>query len=232
MKRILVSCFVLVLLLSGCHAPKPRILARDIVYGVTDNNILCIPEREQSVPYYCFDSDYGVLCVRKEYVRTNVMFNDISFGGSYYSNSNLDLWLDKAVFDSFDSSVENYVETVEIKIRSKDLTDIETIERQVFVLSLSELGIEDNRTVNLGHKIEGVRDFDLAGEQWLRDAFDSDIDRAWCYSESGYGPEYTYEGLCVRPCFVINKETEVEWDSSISGYVIKQQPDKTAAVYF
>lgn len=232
MKRILVSCFVLILLLSGCHVPEPRILAQDIVYGVTENNVLYIPEREESVPYYCFDSDYGVLCVRKDYVRTNVMFNDISFGGSYYLNSNLDLWLDKAVFDSFDSNVKNYVENVEIKIRSKDFFDVETIERQVFVLSLSELGIEDNRTVNLGRKIDGVRDFDLAGEQWLRDAFDSDINRAWCYSESGYGPEYTYEGLCVRPCFVINKETEVEWDSSVSGYVIKQQPDKTAAVCF
>ncbi|MBD5584310.1 MAG: hypothetical protein HDQ88_04455 [Clostridia bacterium] len=223
MKRLL-SMLLVLTLLSGCSSLRDsagRIKLRYLAYGGSRNNVLYIEERGEPVPYLCFDSDYdGVLLVRKDYMDQDVMFNDIGSGGSYYPDSNLDMWLEQFVLESFPQSVENLVENVEIDVVDEDLDSVESIRRKVFVLSFSELGLHDDRSLDLGGSIEGIRDFDLVGDEWLRDSYLDDSGLAWRYSMESYGPREVHEGLKVRPCLVLPGDLDVDYLEGSDGYVL------------
>lgn len=188
------------------------------------NNIVYINESREYVPFIVACTDYyedNVLLLRKDVLKETM---SISNYYSYYGESEIDEYLNSEYLDLFDDSVSSKICEVSVIITNKEALGVSggsTVEitRKVFLLSCTELGIDDS--VNMGKEGKALSYFaDVDNRIANRDGIPITW---WLRSPDTYRNSCTYyiggNGVIgstnsstkngIRPAFCISKSTEI-----------------------
>lgn len=139
--------------LIGCSQKERVVVIGDIAYdAMSEETCVYINENGVYVPFVVLSSQYtegNSLLLRKEILADMHRVNDYS---SYYENSEIDVFLNTEYYSQLDD-IASYISCTDISIIDdgaigRSGSDIKIIERNVFLLSLSEVGIDTS--VNSG----------------------------------------------------------------------------------
>lgn len=158
-KKISFSIFLLFLFpLFSCSF---RAESQTIAKITANTNVVYVLENDHYVPFLIADSDYkgNVLLLRKNLLPQSRAMNSYI---AYYPESEIDLFLTEEYLPQL-SNVN--IVPIEIEVTSEEAlglcgTEILTIQRQVFLLSLSEIGITSSTAAQEGSVIDLFRNED------------------------------------------------------------------------
>lgn len=233
---IIITCFIICLLglLVKCNKSHSLSTISDIAYK-KEENCVYILENNCFVPFIVVTSNYNgkyTLLLRKNVLPQSMSISDYN---SYYENSSIDKYLNSDYIDSIDDSISLLIQDVSVSIARKDTlgsSGIETSEiiRKVFLLSCTELGIDDS--VNMGKEGRALPYFetvnnriaysnDKATTWWLRSAntyYDSCtyyignngvIGSTNAFTENGVRPAFCVDNnaaICIKNDIIENTE--------------------------
>lgn len=163
MKRGLrAGLLILFFFLVGCTSERTPETIGDIAYGsrYSGENIVYVEENDVFVPFLVVDGDFGgnTLLLRQDILPHHRRISNYS---SYYENSEIDTFLNTEYLTYISLPMTEVVLT-EIAITTDDSigysgSEIKTIQRKVFLLSLNEIGISD--LMNAGPEGETIEYF-------------------------------------------------------------------------
>ena len=240
MRKKFVSGFILslflVFLLTGCifkGSDKEITTAGQLTKNhlTPDERIIYLMEDDHYTPYYlvsAYNND-SVILLRKDIIQTEYPFSYEDNG--YYAESPIDLFLNSDFLKIFPESFLNIIPDTSIKItcRFPDTDNIEEIDRKVFLLSASEVGIDMDIVNNEGKALDLFNDTDYrlalkdgkACGWWLRSTYKMDRGLAWHIAFDG-----TIHGSAVqvpsgiRPALCIPSSTPVNKNDELGGYTL------------
>jgi len=218
--------------------------------GQESANIVYIEENSELAAYLVLTSDYNGNCLllRERLLDSPMRFNPAGWYAAYYENSEIDLFLNGAFYESLSKTVADIITNSAIQITDKDSLgiggkNITSINRKVFLLSYSEVNESGSRTnlkegIPLGYfsdKASRIAYYDSgeAGSWWLRTPNTADTDVVCgvnvdgAVGVGGIGGTGEIEGEYVngvRPAFCLPRDTILEIES-LNGkdiYVISQ----------
>ena len=223
---------------SGCiigGAGPPSVLG-EIAFDSGHNSdcLVYIQEGDAFVPYYVITNDYQGCCLL---LRRDVLANArrINEYRSFYENSEIDVFLNSEFLSSLQLPEESVVST-NITIAdeaSLGFSGISTKEicRKVFLLSLTEIGVDDSVNAGAeGRPLGFFADSDsriayLGGSPaswWLRSPntyYDSCVYAVGRNGKIGYGNASDKNG--VRPAFCLPGSTSIILSSAVvSGHAV------------
>lgn len=116
-----------------------------------EGSIIYLNENGSSVPFYVAKQGYEpsyntdrVLVVRKDMVQTGP-WNDS--GVNKYEGSTIDAWMTKTYFSMLSGTIQNAIGFTNIPYTPMgDVTTVQRINKSVFALSITELGISESGT--------------------------------------------------------------------------------------
>ena len=224
------------LFLSSCVIvpyDSDGITLADIAYGFSNPypNTVYLMEDGVYVPYLVFDSSYynsGVLLLREELTDETAMFKDTNVfnsEGNYYPKSDVNQYLNGEFFAKFSEPLRNAIEVSSIEVTSLSAIsaefynrNTETFQCKVFLLSATEIGVQNSMAAIEGRQIRGLDKFPASGSQWLRTAYLWDDVHAWACGEGSTGQEALRTKLHLRPAFTLSPSLIVtEKEGIISG---------------
>lgn len=238
----LISCM---LMLGGCEQmasqenEKSILTINDIAYNVNKKLgfTVYISENERYVPYLVLTNDYNgrVLLLREYLLSEPYCIKDVNWegsGGSYYPESDVDLFLNKEYISTIPISIQNVIfETEVIVTTAKSLqkgggfAETEKIKRKAFVLSATELGIKSGMANTEGKSLKYFKDTsdliatDENGEShiyWIRTPYLVDDIKTWTVSYDGsWGSCPVALKQMIRPAFCISKDATIKEISDI-----------------
>ena len=134
------------LLLSACSRQASPRTVGELARGTEENRIICLREGDDYVPFLAVDADYGgnVLLIRQDLLSPQPVNCS---GSGFYPGSDIDVYLNGPYLDSL-GLPSGAVVLSEIQVTSAAALGLagqetETIRRKVFLLSLTEIGIQD-----------------------------------------------------------------------------------------
>ena len=210
---------------ARASVPSSGIMLRDMAEG----SLVKLNENGSPVEFYVAKHDYesalnGVgrtLLVRKDYYNT-IPWN--SYIANSYANSNLDSWLNNTYKTLLDSDVQTLIETTKFYYTpGNGTTTVNTLERSIFQMSLTELGksVTDANTEGSAIPIFSILQIayrnGTANTQWTRTPRTGTTKSAFYLNSSGnaeYGAvESSYCG--TRPCFTFPSTALFDKDTMI-----------------
>jgi hypothetical protein len=177
---------------------------------------------------------YGghTLLLRKELLSEPEIFNA---GDGYYPDSDIDTFLSDDYINCFPPRLRDEIIDSTIEITSQDSLgvcgkDTETIQRKVFLLSYTEVGLSGSSTASVeGKKLSYFSNADdriatknaVPGSWWLRTAYTWYTGAAWGIgADGGCGGGGAQEENGVRPAFCVRNDLPVSRGEN-QTYIIK-----------
>ena len=226
--KLLVLCSFL-LLVCSCGVQNKMRTVTDLAYSRTDSiNVIYIKEENQYVPFLVLSDNYygNTLLIRRDVIGEQRRLNDYS---SYYKDSEMDRFLNDEYLKRL-PEIEPYIVSSNIEITKDDAlglskTDTETISRKIFLLSCSELGIDDSPNMAIeGETLqffcnEENRKAYLNGETsswWLRTPHTYYLSCTYVIGDNNkIGSTNSYDSNGVRPAFCVSKNVKIELKNGI-----------------
>ena len=218
------------LLLSACSRQALGRTVGELARGTEAERVVYLLEGEDYVPFVAAEADYGgnVLLVRRDLLPPQPVSRS---GSGFYPGSDIDEYLNGPYLDSLGLPPEAVVLS-EIQVTSASALGLagretETIRRRVFLLSLTEIGIQD--PVAGGQEGETADWFSSEGN---RVAYDGGRAAGWwlrtphTYYRScfyGVGPEGTigsgnaYDENGIRPALCVPPQLPVSEKEGLAG---------------
>lgn len=195
----------------------------------SNDYVVYISEGDELCPYLVIDDNYNDMCIllREDLLDTHMSFDEKS---SYYANSKLDSYLNNEFYHSLSPNLQKLISETNIEIVSQDSIGncgnaTETIKRRIFLLSCTEVGLNDNSLiVSEGEKINF---FDTAkhliafqkglpSSWWLRSSYTWYRNSTWSIAGNGKigsGDVTALNG--IRPAFCLDKKTIIKKSTDI-----------------
>jgi hypothetical protein len=197
------------------------------LYGYT----VYIKENGEYEPYLVLTNDYNgnTLLMRKYLLPEPHQYNSSSRYVSYYEDSKIDQFLNGEYKTTLDEAVQQKIVTSTIEILDKYSLGTPnayttTIERDVFLVSLTEIGIESSAAGVEGKPLKYFR-FNskgasiISGEKftnWLRSATIWGSERVHTFTyDGGYGLAAAWEKRYVRPVFCVGNNNVLRKQAGI-----------------
>lgn len=148
---LLIAVYAVFAVSCQCSHRLAQTKIKDIAYDVAPAFGYTVYIKEQGVyqPFLVLTSKYhgNVLLLRQHVMDTYCETNDEKAYTSYYANSKIDKYLNEDYLRKLSVDVQQQIIDSKIKIVAKESLGIngmkvDTIERKVFLLSLSEVGYE------------------------------------------------------------------------------------------
>ena len=147
---LLVLIALLVLLFASKKNDEPTL--ESYAYNHNPNEfVVYIYEGGEPIPYLVIDNDYNNMCLllRKDVLDNHMCFDEKS---SYYANSKIDTYLNNEFYNNLSLNMQNLISETDIEIVSKDSIGncgnaTEIIKRKVFLLSCTEVGLNNNSLI-------------------------------------------------------------------------------------
>ena len=189
-------------------------------------------EDNELTPFIVLTSNYNGNCLvlREFLLEDSQPYNSPGEYGAYYKDSKIDNFLNQEYYSSLSKSVKKLIVTSEIEITPKKsidthTKDIETIKRNIFLLSANEIGdslgsiaLKEGNTLSYFKKIQNrVATYeDLEADSWwLRTPVLSNNNNVITIGDDGsmgIGGINTIDGIseiAVRPAFCIPSNTHI-----------------------
>ena len=182
---------------------------------ITPGAILYLNESGSPVPFYIAKHDYEsglngagrTLVVRKDCYDMRAF----SSGNNEYANSYLDSWLCNTYLKLLDADIQAAIGTTKFYYTpGNGNTTVTTLQRAVFQLSVTELGISASYVNTEGSALPIASTLQIAYRngsavfQWTRTPDMSDISRAFCFGRDGrVSLDSYYSSNGSRPAFTL-----------------------------
>jgi len=174
MKKSLLFCFIMIsiALFTSCeskHTPKAPTVLSDIAYKNSDsaNYTVYLLENNTYVPYLVVTENYDGNCLllRQNCLDTPMTYNPVdTIKPSYYEDCQIDVFLNTDYKKCLSDYTNNSLVDVDLIITTENSigrcgNDLSTIKRNIFLLSLEELGYADGRILLMeGHELTYFKD--------------------------------------------------------------------------
>lgn len=196
----------------------------------SEGSIIKINENGVPVKFYVAKHNYestlngtGRTLVVREDVYNSRQWNDRDINA--YAGSDINNWLNSTYKNLFDANTQSLIGTTKFYYTiGYDDSTVSTLERAVFLLSITELGI--NRTefgntignkegskLDIARNLQVARTYDgSATTQWTRSPNNTNTRTAYCVQSNG---SYAESDGCTdnngsRPCFTLPANTKVD----------------------
>lgn len=195
--------------------------------GAKDMKIVYIKEYDEYIPYYLLSENYDqkYLLLRVDNLPDKMCYCSKNTYGSisgYYAESDLDTYLTNEFKKRFSDDFLTVIGETSIKIAKKDdvwkgtiPAQTESIQRQFFVLSATEMGLKSGMMAKEGTKQAAIKGIEEKEVQWLRSAYLADDVSAWVWGSGHYGGESVASLQCVRPAFTLEKSVTFEESTEV-----------------
>lgn len=221
---------------SGCgimgkNKTSGKLTLKDIAFDVNKDSgyTVYIKESSKYVPYLVLTSNYNgnALLLRKEVLEEDHIFNKYI---GYYRESLIDKFLNSEFLSTLDPEIKNNIINTEITITKESSlgiagTDTENIKRKVFLLSCTEVGIDDISF--LGEEGKALEYFNdaksriaysnvMARGWWLRTSYTIYESAVWVIDAKGVmdgGGAYERSG--IRPAFCLSNTKLIEKNNNV-----------------
>lgn len=227
MKRILsvFMIFSMLFVTVGCSTKsKPQAITKTIGEMAYDANggktsYIIVFEGQDCVPYYVVSNNYHGKTLL---LRMSALPQEMSMSTQTgYLNSEVDKYLNSEYLDNL-NDVAQLIYPITIDVFNS-LSSEETIERKIFLLSSSEMGVKAFNEETKGLEFFKDKEHSICYEHpyikdsprsvWLRDscfANESDKVNTMCVNECGELTSKDSSELCgVRPAFCVNSDEPV-----------------------
>lgn len=225
--------------LVGCSTKTDPSTIGELAYDInkTHGYTTYVKENNQYVPYLVLTNDYNgnTLLLRKEALPQDCQFSKVNDNDNdYYAESNVDSYLNSEYYNTLSDSVKEIITTSKIQITKDypDISEVEEIERKIFLLSCTEVNIDLSIVNTEGIPLEyfAKKEHMLCqnGENyvgwWLRSNYLPERSMVCCISDAGVigGEGVQYSGG-VRPAFCIPSSSTIikkQISSDLEGYVL------------
>ncbi len=220
--------------LTSCNSKQGAQVISDLAYSTRSQNECEVYLQEDGVftPFIVVTGDYNgnVLLVREDVLPLPRRINEYS---SFYENSEIDQYLNQEYLHSI--AEKEQILTSQIDITEDNAigfsgNEIKTIERKVFLLSLTELGCDDS--YNAAVEGKPIIYFETPKN---RIAFNNEHATSWWLRSPntyylsctyGVGPEGTigsgnsYDNNGIRPAFCLPASTAIYASKSTEGIIM------------
>lgn len=216
--------------ITACRRKDDRITIGDIAY---DNNskkpYVYINEGGNYVPFLVLTDKYqkgSSLLLRKEILDKKYRFNEYS---SFYKDSEVDVFLNSDYYmlleDIHDKIKNTKISVIDNESIGKSGSNLEQIERNVFLLSCKELGFDTS--VNAGEEGKVLKYFKNPKNRivYLNDKADAWILRTpntyFLSTVYGIGADgvldlvNAYDKSGIRPAFCVESSTVISWKEGV-----------------
>lgn len=201
------------MVVGGARASAPVVGIR--LGDIAEGQLVKLLENGTSVEFYVAKHDYEsalngsgrTLLVRKDYYHI-IPWN--SYIANSYANSNLDSWLNNTYKTLLDSDVQTLIETTKFYYTpGNGTTTVNTLERSIFQMSLTELGKSatnantEGSAIPISSILQIAYHNGTANTQWTRTPRTGTTKSAFYLNSSGnveYGAVEASE-CGTRPCF-------------------------------
>lgn len=230
-KKILVLCMTVVMVIGlfACSGEKEMKKVSDLAYDRNNSiNYIYVLENGKYTPFLVLTDDYcgNTLLLRKEVIDENRRMSDYS---AYYANSEIDLYLNEEYVKSL-TEISQYITTSNVEITCDDALgvsglDTEAIDRQVFLLSCSEVGVGDSvniapegKTLEYFQKEENRKVYvnEESSSWWLRTPNSYYLSCTYVIGDNNkIGFTNSYDRNGIRPAFCVVGDMQIELKSGI-----------------
>lgn len=192
-------------------------------------SIVKLKENGVLVDFYVAKHDYEnglngsgrTLVVRKDCYDTRQWHTS---NVNAYATSAIDTWLNSTYKNLLDADIRGVIGTTKIKYTpGNGNTTVGTLERAIFLLSVTELGRSASYANTEGTALSIASSLQIAylnGSavvQWTRSPSTSDANVAYClYTDGDVGSSYCYGTRGSRPAFTLPSTLSVSDDGSVS----------------
>lgn len=194
-----------------------------------EGDIVLIPENSTPIEFYVAKHDYEsglngagrTLLVRKDCYDTRAWD---SGGSNAYASSDIDSWLNGAYKNLLSTNVQNYIgATTFYYTPGYNNNVVTTIERSIFILSVTELGLSNSYANVEGSAVPISTTLKIAyldgrtKAQWTRSPYTDGSSNAFGTSSSGRVSLYSCSANSIgsRPCFTLPANTLFDPDTNI-----------------
>jgi hypothetical protein len=192
-------------------------------------SIVYLKENGTLVPFYVAKQDYEssingsgrVLLVRKDCYDTRQWHTS---NVNAYATSAIDTWLNGTYKALFDADIQTAMSTTKFYYTpGNGTTSVTTLQRSVFLLSVTELGKTASYANTEGTALSIASTLQIAYKdgsavvQWTRSPYTSSTGSAYCLGANG-GVDYGYctRAYGSRPAFTLPSSLSVSDDGSVS----------------
>lgn len=228
--RVVLLLFILLLPLNllSCRNDSSSIdVISDLAFNEKNTiNFIYVQEGADYVPFLVLTNDYNgyTLLLRKNVMDEPKRINSYS---SYYENSEIDVYLNNEYLELLETSLP--VELVDLVVTSESSlgttkTNTATIERKIFLLSCTEIGVD---APNMGEEGSFLAYFECENNRlaycnnetsgwWLRTPntyYDSCVYSVGENNKIGYSNAFDSNG--IRPAFCVKGDLPVELKNGI-----------------
>lgn len=192
-------------------------------------SIVKLKENGVLVDFYVAKHDYEnglngsgrTLVVRKDCYDTRQWHTS---NVNAYATSAIDTWLNSTYKNLLDADIRGVIGTTKIKYTpGNGNTTVGTLERAIFLLSVTELGRSASYANTEGTALSIASSLQIAylnGSavvQWTRSPYTNNTHYAYClYTNGGVSNNYCYHAYGSRPAFTLPSTLSVSDDGSVS----------------
>ena len=208
-------------------AGKPPSLGKQLL-DYAEGDIVKIPENNTSVEFYVAKHDYEsslngagrTLVVRKDvYDQRQWRSSNVNA----YASSTIDSWLNSTYKNLLDADIRSLIGTTKIRYTPGNGNwNVSTLERSVFLLSLTELGESHTYANTEGSALPIASTLKIAYQngsptyQWTRSPYTSSTSRAWRLDSDGDISSHLCDySFGSRPAFTLPSTTKFDPDTNI-----------------
>ena len=193
-----------------------------------EGDIIKIPENGTPVDFYVAKHDYesslngsgGTLVVRKDCYGGRVWDNG---NVNAYASSDLDSWFNSTYKNMLDADIRSLIGTTKIRYTPGNRNNtVDTLERAIFALSLTELGESDTYANVEGSALPIASTLKIgsyngsATTQWTRSPCTDGRSTAWMVDYDGYiYYDFCYYSNGSRPAFTLPSTAKFDPDTNI-----------------
>lgn len=230
---------VLLFMLGGCTNKQSQMLGQ-LAYNETKNeNVLYIQEEGVYVPYLIVTNNYdGKTLLLRQYALDQMqIMNEYE---AAYENSSIDEYLNNDFYDRFSDQVKNLVKDTNVEILTKEsleqaASDTYIIQRNVFLLSYTELNYSDNGHVgkegepliffkNPENRLAKTETGQYETIWWLRSADSLYFSCFYAVGVDGQtGNTNAFDENSIRPAFCLDGDLSIKemGTDGVKGYILK-----------
>ena len=236
-KLLLMLLLTILAFLCSCGEIDKVKTISDIAYNrIHEPLFLYVVEGNQYVPFLVLTDDYNgnTLLLRKDILEGTRRISDYS---SFYENSEIDRYLNGEYYSNLSKNCK-YIIPSNIEITSEEAlgkseNKTVSIQRNVFLLSCNEIGIEESVNISLeGNELEYFKneknrvayDHEHVASWWLRTPNTYYTSCTYVVGDNnkiGYTNAYDDNG--IRPAFCVENDSPIELKTGVidnqSAYV-------------
>ncbi len=191
--------------------------------SIAEGTVVKINENNIPVEFYVAKQDYEsglngmgrVLVVRKDCYDTRQWH---SSNVNAYTSSAIDSWLNSPYKNLFDSAVQGLIGATKFYYTPGDgVTTVDTLERSIFLLSVTELGRTasyantEGTSLGIASSLQIAHINGSAIIQWTRSpVLDGSISACALYSNGGVNAYGCISSYGSRPCFTLPENTKFD----------------------